>query len=222
MAISNGLDDVVELMLAKGVEPNNTAAGYPPVCYAARKDFSRIIKILADHGADVDAYDSVGMTALMRAAELGLDASVKALVAAGANVNAEMKTNRCPVICYALMGGSPSVVRFLLKNGAKTNVTAGAAYDYKTPMHLAAEQGSGELIKELAQQKRKQVEDKDSKGNTPLHTAAENGSASAVNAVLKAGAKPNVRNKEGKTAAEVADYYGNERAARAIRSWGGK
>ena len=73
---------------------------------------------LLDHGAEVNAKDNDGKTALMLAAREGPLASVQALLAKGADISA---TNRWgeTALTYAHQGRQSAIVRLLRKHGAK-------------------------------------------------------------------------------------------------------
>ena len=85
-----------------------------------------VIRMLLDHGADVNAFDPFGRTALMYAAGSDLvpvDA-VKLLIERGADVNAKNKHAKSvdsglTVLDIAKLRGDTPVVQFLIKSGAK-------------------------------------------------------------------------------------------------------
>lgn len=89
----------------------------------------RVIQMMLDHGANVKAYDPLGRTALMYAAQsdtLPLDA-VKLLVEHGADVNARSKHAKSgddgqSVLDMALKHGRTPVSDYLVSVGAKTTV----------------------------------------------------------------------------------------------------
>jgi E3 ubiquitin-protein ligase mind-bomb len=55
-------------------------------------------------------------------------------------------------------------------------------------------------------------------GNTALHLAAANNHLDVAQLLMRWGAKLDLRNSEGKTAADCATFYGHDRIADAIRA----
>jgi len=92
------------------------------------------VRMMLDHGADVNAFDSLGRTPLMYAASsdlLNLDV-VKLLVDRGADVNARDADKNAgdsgkPVLDIARLHGDTPVVEFLVKSGAQATAFKPAA-----------------------------------------------------------------------------------------------
>lgn len=101
---------------------------------AARKEETGILKVLAAHGADVDAVDSGNYTALHHAAMLGKSGSIDALVEAGADVEATNPDNGCTALHWAAKKGHCEAMITLLRHGADVDA---ADYDGRTPLHRA-------------------------------------------------------------------------------------
>lgn len=91
-AIGAGDIRAVRRALKAGANPNTSSNGYPLLTVAAVSRANDIAQALLDAGADVEARDNSGMTALMYLASIGsTDEHVlmfDALVAHGADVNA--------------------------------------------------------------------------------------------------------------------------------------
>ena len=79
----------VKKALARGADPNLNESGAPPLYYAAERGNVEMVKALLEGGARTEERDMYGSTALMGAATYGHTAVVKALIAAGADVNAK-------------------------------------------------------------------------------------------------------------------------------------
>ena len=83
----------VERLLAAGTDPNakEPKAGYTPLHIAAFSGRTEVVRVLLDHGAQVDARDNMDMTPLMEAVaamkEENADAA-RLLIEHGANVGA--------------------------------------------------------------------------------------------------------------------------------------
>lgn len=76
-----------------------------------------VLNALLQAGAKVDEKNDAGATALMLAASEGLIKNVRALIAAGADMNACDKENKTP-LSYAKENDHDRVVRLLLSYGA--------------------------------------------------------------------------------------------------------
>ena len=90
--------------------------GDAPLLYAAAVGSLEAMKLLLDKGADVNAQNAFGTTALMIAA--GDIAKVRLLVERGANVNLASKQGRTPLFIAAMSDGSADIVRMLVAKGA--------------------------------------------------------------------------------------------------------
>jgi ankyrin repeat protein len=85
---------------------------------AARDGKTDTVKALIEAGADVNAKDRQGKTALVVASEKGHLDSVKILLDNGADVNAKTKDG-CTALMFAENIGHREVVRILKEAGAK-------------------------------------------------------------------------------------------------------
>jgi ankyrin repeat protein len=78
---------------------------------------TEIVQLLLEKGADVNAKDDDGRTALMLAAEKGHTEIVQLLLERGANVNTKIDEKR--ILLWAAENGHTEIVQLLLKKGAK-------------------------------------------------------------------------------------------------------
>jgi ankyrin repeat protein len=109
---------------------------------SAKGDYSAAAQLLKE-GADVNAVDSKGRTALIEAAWSGYTKIVKLLLKYGAAVNCADSSGFTPLF-RAVEEGFAEIVAFLLENGAEVNTRAGVRGS--TPLMLAAEKGDREII----------------------------------------------------------------------------
>ena len=161
-----------------------------PVADAAMEgDIATVRALLAD-GADVNAAQGDGMTALHWAAERGDDGLAEMLLYAGAVVDPVTRIGGYTPLHIAARTGSDAVALLLL--GAGADAAAPAPGTGTTPLHLAATAGSGPLITALHDGGADPNALEDVWGQTPLMFAASMNRADAVRALLAAGADPDI------------------------------
>ncbi|KAI9667744.1 MAG: hypothetical protein M1821_000561 [Bathelium mastoideum] len=123
LAAINSRIESIELLLARkaDVSSRNFWNGNTPLHVAARAaSRSEALKCLLKHGANIDAKNSKGQTALHLAAQGTDAASVKLLLDYGANVN--IKSNRGGYPLHsAAKRANPNMIQLLLAHGADTN-----------------------------------------------------------------------------------------------------
>ena len=93
----------IERLAAEGASPNaKSEDGYPAVYWAAGTRHAGAVSALVRLGADLDATDSYGETALMAAARRGRVECARALLAGGADrtLRATGYMNRPPVVYW--------------------------------------------------------------------------------------------------------------------------
>src|SRR6266545_5073612 len=112
-------DDLPRLRSMAATKAGANAAddrGTTPLMHAAAIGSGESVKLLLKAGANVNARNGLGVTALIFGA---MDpVKVKLLVDAGADVNAVSKLGRTPLMIAAATPGSVESVRLLLAKGA--------------------------------------------------------------------------------------------------------
>ena len=161
-----------------------------PVADAAKRgDLEEIRNLLRD-GADVNAAQGDGMTALHWAADRGDRAMTEVLVYAGAEVEAATRIGQYRPLHIAARNGRTEVVAALLEAGAQVDAVTNPSGS--TPLHLAALSGSGDVVRTLlaagADVNAREAEWQ----QTPLIFAASFNRLDAVDALLEGGADPNL------------------------------
>lgn len=120
-----------------------TAVGEPAedLISAAERGDAAVVKVLLAKGADVNAKDDGGRTALMTASDNGHLDVVKALLAKGADVNATA-SNGWTALMAASYNGHVDVVKTLLAKGTDVNAKDN---DGATALDVATAAGHAEV-----------------------------------------------------------------------------
>jgi ankyrin repeat protein len=164
--------------------------GITPLMYAAEVGSLDAMRLLIDSGADVNAQNAFGSTALMWSASD--PAKVRVLLDHGAQVNTVAKSGRTALIIAAFTNPSAEVVRLLLAKGAKVDVLD---QRHVTPMN-AATFGNDTATVRLLLDAGADIETADTFiGLTPLMNAAGNRNVEAVKLLMAKGSKVNAVSK---------------------------
>ncbi|MBI4485168.1 MAG: ankyrin repeat domain-containing protein, partial [Acidobacteria bacterium] len=161
-----------------------------PVADASMNGDVEALRSLLKQGADVNAAQADGMSALHWAADRGDAALAEMLVYAGASTSAVTRIGQYTPLHIASRAGNAAVVKTLLKAGA--GVSARTSPGGATPLHLAAESGNVEAINHLIDAGA-DVNAKESEWEqTPLIFAAARNRTAAIKALTSRGANANL------------------------------
>lgn len=181
-----------------------------------RNDDEAVIRSLLDRGADVNAKDTHGATALMHAALYARPAIVKLLLERRADPN-RVNTSGATALMWAV--GSPEKVRLLISHRADVNARAKSG---RTPLILAsAIPGNIEAVK-LLLDAGAGVKMRDAAGTGPVWAAAAAPDAKILAELLARGADPNEQEitRRGQTALMNAAAYDSPAAVRVLLNAG--
>jgi ankyrin repeat protein len=117
---------------------------------AIRRGDAADVHNLVQRGADVNARDRYGQTALMLAAHAGHRGVVETLLAHGANLNLTAKFG-LSALMLAVVGGNTEIARLLARAGSDLSLRGSGAPGFlnKTARDLAVERGMRELASDL-------------------------------------------------------------------------
>jgi len=216
VAVRSGTRATVEPVIAAHRDLVNAKdlAGSTPLHHAAAFGAVDIMTLLMDAGADVNARNKRGSTALHWA--IHDEARVRLLLSRGANVNGRQIEGRTPLYQAASLGNGNAILRLLLANGADPNL---ALANGRTPLMAAAGRGDVEAMALLLGAKAG-VDVRNGAGETALILAAGDGNPAAVGLLLDRGADARVRTKRNETALGTAGTAGNEETVRLLLAHG--
>ena len=181
-----------------------------PVADAAMRGDAESVKSLVSQGADVDAPQGDGMTALHWAALNGHEEMARVLLSAGADHGAVTRNGDYAPLHLAARGGKAGVVKALLAAGDEVDrrTTTGAV----TALHLASASGDLATISALLDAGAAVDAVEEAWGQTPLMFSAAAGHVPAIRALLEAGADVSVTSRVvDLPAQEAVDRAANQR-----------
>ena len=222
-AVFTGDLAAVKQALTDGADPSamDPQSGSTMLATAALMGHTEIVKLLLEHGADVNTKSRDGGTALHAAAFLGRIETVKFLLEKGADANLRSNIGGTPMdgakldweFTKAIIGMLQIEVNEAEVKAGRTKVIELLSEQPKnaSPSHnlwKAAATGDLSAIKDaLGDSADLNALDSQS-GITPLGWAALNGQAEAAKLLIEKGADVNARNRDGTTSLHSAAFLG--------------
>lgn len=202
MAAKNGHLEAIEELLLAGAEVNFTIKGKPtPLICAAGNGQAPAVQRLLKAGADPNILCSDGWSALLLAS-LGRGPGgrhlecMKALINAGAALEATDTRDGRTALIVATMEGHKDIVDLLLSNGAALYPQLHQNEDWTNPVMLAAIKGHIDILKCLIKAGA-DIQIANKTNSTAVTYAAVNGQTEALKILLDTGALPDPKNTDG-------------------------
>jgi hypothetical protein len=175
-------------------------------------NIDEVHRLLAQ-GANIEAVNEVGATALIRGSQLGHTQIVKLLLESGANSNAKTK-RRTTSLHVAADHGHLDIVKLLIQHGSDINaVDANGA----TALLYAAQKGDLTIVNTLLATNQLDPNITNDFGATPLFVAAAKGHLNVVKKLLATGADAKKEAWSDQTAYDVAVMNGHEEVAKLLK-----
>ncbi|XP_035991915.1 espin isoform X6 [Fundulus heteroclitus] len=193
----------------------STDTGALPVHYAAAKgDLASLRLLLGQSPNVVNSQTKNGATPLYLACQEGHLEVVQYLVKdCGADPGIRANDRMTPLHAAAQMGHNTVIVWLM----SFTDVSlADRDGDGATAMHFAASRGHAKVLSWLLLHGGEIVTD--NWGGTPLHDAAENGELECCQILVVNGVDLGIRDRDGFTAADLAEYNGHSQCAKYLRT----
>lgn len=209
--------ELVQELIAKGANPDSlNCFKQTPLILAAQEGQIATMRILLDHGVDINAIDEAGMTALSSAAEGNHPYALLLLLERGAVIQ-DLAPGYNPLV-QAILSGNQESIDLLLQKGADINahsrwhtpLTAaisvknialahklldlGASIDYneettgKPALFFAAEYGTPTLVEKMIE-KGAYIDYKDQYNMTALHEAVNSNNVPVIRKLVEFGAR---------------------------------
>lgn len=223
--------------LGTNLDKKINALGFTPLTAAIFAGNTNLAQLLIQKGADLNARDAQGRTALMHAVGRGEGYTnvVRWLIENNADVNLKDHNGETALDhARASTSASPAVEAMLKRAGAKENLLSavakgdllktrmamldGADLDERYPSHdrtplmVAINNGHDEIARLLIEAGA-EVNATDREGMSALMYAIYKGDKNAdlIKLLLERGADPNAKNKQGQTPLELAEYFRSAR-----------
>lgn len=187
--------------------------GQPTLVWATQEDQTEIVLALLDNGADVNAKDRDGFTALMWAVQNGNIKIVETLFRKGhPDVNAKTKSFQITALNLAVKNGNGYMFNFLLRHNADVNTIN---HNGATVLKLAVQENRYEFMNSLLD-RGADIEHQDNDGWNALMIGAREGHMKITQCLLEHGADRTKKNKRGLTASIIAKNHGHEEIHRLL------
>ncbi|XP_061673321.1 histone-lysine N-methyltransferase EHMT2 [Syngnathoides biaculeatus] len=195
-------------ILTQDTERRKKLRFHPRQLYPAAKqgEVQRVLLMLMEGIDPTYQPDSQNRrSALHAAAQRGLLEVCYILLQAGAQIDAQDKDLRTPLL-EAILNNHKEVARYLIQNGACVYHVEEDGY---TGLHHAAKQGNLEIVNILLETGQVDVNSQDNGGWTPIIWAAEHKHVEVIKVLLNRGADVTINDKELNICLHWAAYAGN-------------
>ena len=240
-AVDGGNPAIVSRLLELGADVNQRLAvrNGTVIHMAASKGNAEVVRLLVEHGADIEAEDEDGWTAVFYAALSGDLETIQYLCDQGADIQRTTGEGFTPLIA-GMENGQLEVARLLVELGVDIHardsyggsalwlsvqnqkpqileylISLGAEVNVRSDqipptLHQASAQGHVECVEILIANGADLFLLDERYGQTALHFAANRGRRRISQMLLDAGVRPEVRDSEGRTALDLAVEMRNQ------------
>lgn len=113
-------EEIVKLLMAKGLDVNLLSDGTPPLYYAIYYRYDDLAEIMIARGAEVNSFSSNGKPLLYLASDNSKWLSI--LLEKGANINIQNSEGNTPLHLAVANRDEIDVIKLLLENGADPTI----------------------------------------------------------------------------------------------------
>lgn len=222
IAVDIGQIPLAEKLLAKGAKINALdKKGRTTLDIVVNKeDDVKMVQFLLGKGAKPNA-EGQKHPPLIQAAIWKLPKTATLLLEHGADPNAMDENGNTP-LSSAVAKGDLAMMKLLFAKGAKISVKESSHYSHMLIRDALWQSGNPEAVVGLLKQQGIDIEARDRSGHSPLSEAAGDNLMDQVKVLLKHGANPNLKTKEGFNAVDHALDQRHSDVAALLVQHGGK
>lgn len=195
--------ELVRRLIASGTNVNERGkTGGTPLFFAAGNDHVKIAKELLSNGADIDATDNKGRTAIFANLQNEKDSveMLEFLVLKGTSINLRDKFGFSALHVSLDIGGSFQKTKFLIEHGIEVNTKS--KDDGNFPLEIAVSWGDLRTVSLLLENGADpDLQRRD--GHTALMEACRQNNKDIIVLLLKKGASASIKNSEGLIAVDM-------------------
>ncbi len=216
IAVEKGFPALVDLLIHNGADvekaPRVLGTSQTMLHLINKNGYKTILMQLYNAGADLNAVDGTGQTALYKAADARDIEKMQALLELGADPNLANKVGRRPIdaaispVSYTATGVREAM-NLLMANGANPNLAPAASQQF-SPLHLVAKSDYPDLVKALLSGGAIIDEPDRSTGATAWLTAVGAGKGTIAKILKEAGADVTRRDSSGRNVLHMAAQGG--------------
>lgn len=209
-------DSLTPVDVTDSDHPNEEIKSLLTIVKAVENKVDEVVDYLIENGADINAQDKYGMTALHHTAIRGNRKALQRLLSTPGIIKEPRDAQESTPLHLAATYNQPNIAKILLNEG-NANPRA-FDNDLRTPLHEACQEGNTLVaitLLEGAQDKfgpafvKTMVHERDEGGATSLLLAVGKGGTDIVRLLLSNHANPNQRNKENVFPVHSAARTGN-------------
>lgn len=182
---------IMEVLIKNGFDVTAKYDNGYALGIAAESGLPRVVKLILDNNAEVNFFNSNGLTPLHEACRANKPNSgcIKLLLDAKADINARVNNDEQEsALMIAANYGNAENVALLLQYGAKIN---DVNYEEKTALHIASQKGRDKAV-EVLLNNGADINGKSKNGNTALNYACTQGHSNVAELLINRGAEVNI------------------------------
>lgn len=218
IAAVNGKLDAAKKLTALGADARKSPVSNnnrsPMVHWVHNDNYREMLAVLISAGADINATDGSGQTALHRACDGMHGDKIKTLLSLGANPNIVNEFGQRPI--DELMDNYNyrndemlPIMTALLDKGASADLSPMAEIE-TSPMHIATQHGHSKTVAMMLQHNAQvDAHDRTYSRKTPLMIAVEQGKLDIAEMLVAHGANPLKTDNMKRNALHIAAHHGN-------------